>query len=383
MSGIISLLERTMLIERLLGVGAYALLVALVYLLLSRTYSYRSVNRILNVALVVLCVLAFFFVPDESKDLYRLREMGELWKDYTLGEFLSSGILSSTTPLSYVLIYLCTQTGIGGFLPMISAFVFYTNVFYILKDVYRNTNISSRMLALDFLFFMSAGAFLEVISGVRCFMALSIVARCIYDEMVRGKSVLRSIPLYVIACLLHLSCIPVVAIRVLFLLFLEKKRSVTHLAISSLSVMLVGFLAIRYGQGLIGNMLEKANEYLSSESYSYVWEYVIGFIQWGVIVGVLIGSRHMREQDIGLTNLTKFMRLFLAVNMLFFFEYSIFHRFLVISAMLFIPFLASVREDESPRFNALRRCILLGGILILILACVRGNLCGYKFFELF
>ncbi len=374
-----SMIDRTMLIERLLGVGAYAALVAVVYLLLSRVHGYRTVSRILNIALVVLCVMAFFFLPDESKDLYRLLEMGEVWKDLSLDEFFPY-VMSATTPLSYFMIYICAKIGIAGLLPTISAFVFYTNVFFILKDLYRNTNMSNRTLAINFLFFMSAGAFLEVISGVRCFMAMSIIARCIYSEMVRGKSVFRSIPLYVIACLLHLSCIPVVAIRVLFLLFLEKKRSILQMVLSGLAVLLVAFLALQFGRGLIDSMLTKADHYLSGEAYSYVWEYVIGVIQAALMAWVLHTTRHMREKELGLSNVTKFFQAFLLINIVFCFEYNIFHRFLVVSAMLFMPIIASIQESDTPRFRAIRQRIFLVSLAIFALACVRGNLCGYKFF---
>ncbi len=381
MDGIIAWIDKTMLVERLMGVGAYALLVAVVYLLIKKHKSYRTINLILNSAIVVLCVMAFFFVTNEFNDLYRLLELGHLWEDYTLKEFVTGGLLNTTTPLSYLMIYLCSQFGVDGLLPAVSTFIFYMNIFHILKDLYRRTDISNHMLALDFLFFMSAGAFLEVVSGIRCFMALSIVVRCIYDETVREKNILWNTPWYLAAAMLHLACIPVIIIRVLFLVFFEKKRGTAHIIISLLVVAVAAVVAIRYGQTMFINMFVKAESYLTEDSYSYTWEYLIGVIQWGLMASVLYSMRGYSLSDhLGLKNSKKFLTVFLIINILFCFEYNIFHRFMVVSAAAFMPMLAMIPEEDTPRFRALKQRIFYVSLMIFAIAAARGNLCGYKFF---
>lgn len=381
MIGIMAWIDRTMLTERLLGALAYVLVVTVGYFLLRQSRDHRAVSCALNVCLVALCVMAFFFVPDPSKDLYRLLEMGEIWRRFTLEEFLTGGLINTTTPLAYLYIYLCTQSGIDGLLPLISAFVFYLNVFHILKDLSRRTTISSRMLAVDYLFFMSAGAFLEVISGIRCFMALSIVARCIYDETMGRKSILWDIPWYVAACLIHLSCIPVVIIRLLFWAFLEKKQGRFQWFINGAAIVIIVGLAVTYGQTFFMLMFSKAELYLTEDSYSYIWEYLIGVLQVCLVAGVLYSMRFFeRTRDMRLSNSIGFLTVFLIVNVVFIFEYNIFHRFLVVSAMLFLPTLAAFPQEETRRVRLFRRSIFWVSVLILLIACVRGNLCGYKFF---
>ena len=183
MNSIVDFLQSTMLIERLFGVGTYVLALGYFYNQIRCSKDFRKIEKYLNHYLIVLCTLAFFYVPGPSADLSRWRAMAEPWEKADLMWFLENRVLVSTVPAGYLLVFLCQKTGINGILPMICAAGFFGNVFHMIKFESKRENVNSDSVAVTLLFVMSTGVFLEVISGVRCMLALSIVIRCAYDEM--------------------------------------------------------------------------------------------------------------------------------------------------------------------------------------------------------
>lgn len=82
-------------------------------------------------------------------------------------------------------------------------------------------------------------------------------------------------------------------------------------------------------------------------------------------------------------NAFRYLAVILAGEVLFFRTYSVFHRFFTVAVVVSIPLLLTYLNCESAnsRFKS-RKAIIISSMLILFLACVRGNLCGYKFFLL-
>ena len=84
MNSIVDFLQSTMLIERLFGVGAYVLALGYFYNQIRCSKDSRKIEKYLNHYLIVLCILAFFYVPGASADLSRWRAMAEPWKNADL-----------------------------------------------------------------------------------------------------------------------------------------------------------------------------------------------------------------------------------------------------------------------------------------------------------
>ena len=129
MNSIVDFLQSTMLIERLFGVGAYVLALGYFYNQIRCSKDSRKIEKYLNHYLIVLCILAFFYVPGASADLSRWRAMAEPWKNADLMWFLENRVIVSTVPAGYLLVFLCQKTGIDGILPMFCAAGFFGNVF--------------------------------------------------------------------------------------------------------------------------------------------------------------------------------------------------------------------------------------------------------------
>ncbi len=388
MESIINYLQSTMLIERLVGVCVYILTLGYFYNRIQHAKSAEDVSRYLNHYLIVLCIMAFIYIPGTSADLYRWRNLAEPWKDSSFSWFLNNRVLPSSTPLSYLFIYICQMTGINGLLPMLSALGFYGNVFHILKCESKREARSSDSIAVTLLFVMSSGVFLEVISGIRCMLAFSIVLRFAYDEMYQGKSLLRSVAFYAIAALLHNAAIPLLGIRLACVVF-EKKSNIGRTILNILLAILSIFMAIRFGADYIDAAFEKANSYTSRNVYLYSWEYLIAALGLFILIPILIKFKKRYPKDWKAEIISvRYLLIVLAAEVFFVRTYSIFHRFFTVAVIVSIPwmltFLNSESENNRNRYNRnrSRQYIVIMSMLVLLLACVRGNLCGYKFFLL-
>lgn len=377
-------LDRTMLIERMFGAGIYSLLLGYMYIQIRGSNNRYSVKKHLKWYLLLLCVLAFFYIPTESADLFRWREISSNWPLMSFSDFFSEKVVSSDTPVAYLMIYLCQRTGVNGVLPAVCAFIFYSNAFHIFNSTLSKYKMSTRVLAVTLLFFMSSGRFLETISGVRCMVAFSIIMRCIYDEIIENKAMWKSVIPYLLACLLHTAATPLVAIRLFALLF-EKKKSFTAQLVNGIFFVGLTGIAVFYGGNYIDASITKANNYISGPTYAYIWEYLIVGLQLMLIIYLLyVYYKFNYEKRQPINDIARLLLLLSIIEVVLIGSYSIFHRFIAASTFLSIPLMAYVLENRvANNSTVLIRRIKVVSMFILLLACVRGNLCGFKFFLLY
>ena len=400
------LLSRTMLVERLMGVFVYVIVTLYGYSRIMHTESPKKLKGVFTAVWIALGIMAFFYIPGNAADLCEWRNIYDAYWDHrTFFEFLKGPVLDSSTPVSYIVIYLCQKTGLQGLLPCVVALVFFGFVFAIFKDcakrckLHDNTekitkslfknNVNGRTnatyaLALTLLCFMAAGEFLEVISGVRCLTALSIMAWCIYTEMVGERTLLKNFLIYGIACLVHLVAIPIFAVRLLYILVGQLGNKIPK-AGNYITALVLSLVGVAVGGRFLIAAFEKGVSYLSNSWYSYTWEYLIGFMQLALILVTLIQYRKIKEEDgLGhLKALSLFNAFMCAVEIVFCFEYTIFHRFIMFSSIIIVPIMYTVLQYKLQKNDY--RYVNFVRVLTLVMffiACARGNLCGYKFFLL-
>lgn len=375
-------LVRTMLLERLIGVFVYFALVISTYSALKKSASAKQFKFVLNVCLAIFTILAYIYIPSSDADLYRWRRITEGWRGVPFSSFFNEHLRNNTTPVAYLVMYLCAQLNIEGILPAVCSIVFYFNFFSILKDyqVKGNENNYQDKTSLAFFVFMSSGAFLEVVSGIRCFVAFSFIAKSFYYEIYRDRKMTRSIPVYIIASMIHNAVIPIIGIRILHMVFqrtTNAKRKLFNIVVVVIFIM----FAYRYGRGFIDAAFIKANNYINGDTYSYIWEYIIGAIQWMLFAYLVNKCQKSDGISVQLMNILQISKLFLLVEAIFIFEYNIFHRMILVSSFLVIPIVSYIHasKDKNARIISV---IMLTSELVLLIACARGNLCGYKFFLL-
>ena len=383
MGSIVNYLQSAMLIERLVGVSVYALVLGCFYNKIQHAKSSQAISKYMNHYLVILCIMAFFYIPGTHSDLYRWRVLAEPWKGASFSWFWNNRVLPSRTPLGYLLIYACQMTGVNGLLPMVCAFGYFANLFHIIKCEAKRKDRTSDSIAVMLLFIMSAGTFLEVISGIRCMLAFSIVMRCVYDEMYLEKNFLKNIPFYLIAALLHSAAIPLIGVRLVCMIFEKRRKAI--LTVFNIAFALASFYAaIKLGNDYIESTFIKANAYVSRDSYSYGWEYIIAIVGLLVLVLILFDFKRKYPREwINEEAALRYLIIILVGEVFFVGTYSIFHRFFTVAVIVSTPILLTYLncEHAESRFKS-RQILVIFSMLILFLACIRGNLCGYKFFLL-
>ena len=372
-----SWIERTMIIERMLGVVLYAIVMFLFYFLLKKAKEYKYVKKYLNYYLFILCVMAFFFIPPQTCDLFRWYDMSRNWQYYSFYEFCKVKAFTSASPVAYIFVYLCRLTGVNGVIPASCAFVFFGNVFFILKDLAKKHTAVPGNIATALLVIMSTGIFMDAMGGVRCFPALSILGRCFYEEVYNEKSMLKTLPWEIIACLIHSMSIVVLAIRFVFLIF-QKKNNTLGKLLNILIALFFCFFAIKYAHIYIGAALDKADSYInSSNSYTYKWGYIISVIIALQIFIVLFSFKKIKTFNIW--NMCVFNLILFVIELVFAYEYNIFHRTTLFSTIMLAPLIskADVLEKQNNYLNVQLEAL---SIIMLLISCIRGDLSAYKFF---
>ena len=364
-----------MFVERLIGGLAYCLTVVVGFNCIKR----KRVVLGLNISIISLIVMAFFYIPGEEADLSRIREMTENWGNFSLGEFFVAKLSDSSVPVAWLLYYVVAKIGVIGVLPAFCTLVFYGNAFHVFKRIDQTRQVNHVTLAISFLIFMASGAFVEVISGVRCFMAFSIVARLAFDEVDKNKTCFLHLPFYVIASLIHSAALVLTLLWLTYSVVRSKRMSLVKFVFNILIIVAALVVIFYFGRSYIDDMLNLANEFLSNNLYSYAWEYLIGFLQVVLYIYILVKADKQGKRDF-----VNFSIILIVVVIGLCFEYNIFHRFITALSFFMVPMVAvSDRQIYLQRYydkpSVKWNFLYYFALVILFVACVRGNLCGYKF----
>ena len=149
------------LIERLIGVSIYVYALIMVCLLIA--FSNIKCKNILRLYLLVLGGMGFFYQPYITADLYRIYEAMEWYATFRFPQFYETLVIPSSVPTSRILFWLVGKTGIVELLPLLSALLCYSLIFYILETSAKRYNISRQNLAVTLFFLMSGSIYSSVI----------------------------------------------------------------------------------------------------------------------------------------------------------------------------------------------------------------------------
>lgn len=383
------LIRSTMLIERTLGVLAYCLVVALGVYFIMR----KKVVLGLNICLVLIGILAFFYVPSESADLFRIRDMTKNWGKMPFSTFMSQKFFAKEYPLGLLLYYLTAQIGVAGLLPAFAALVFFGNAFHIFKTLdgeNRNAYAAKynyNAVAIAFLLFMCSGAFLEVVSGIRSFMAFSIVMRFAFDEIKEKRICFIYLPFYVVASLIHPAALALSVIWILYSVYRSYKLSKRQFIFNIVFVAVCVLVAVIVGRRYVFAVFDKLKEFITGEIYSYIWEYLIGAMQ--MVLYVYLINKYVTAK-VKKRQIDDFMIFPIIISVMVIcmcFEYNTFHRFITALSFFMIPVSVATCNKNDVCLYGFRKGVNLKfvcylALFVLLTACVRGNLCAYKFMVL-
>lgn len=340
-----------------------------------------NISRTFFLLTLVLSTLAYFVQPAPTMDLYRLWITADEYNRYSTLKMITEIFSGWSSPLG--LVYVCLVSKFNyHLLPAITVYLFYSNIFYIIKDYWKKHEISRSSMALVLLFFLSRGVYGELISGIRSMLAFSFVARCMYDEIYNKKSVVWNIPIYTMAALFHSSSMGAIAIWFVLKIVFDQKGWKKIISL----LMCVVFAAVFYSKwGIIvtRNLNVGLERLIEGDSYSYVWEFAFNTLYMLISLNLLwVTIRGLILSDEGI-RMRRLTTIFYCVTIICISSYSIYHRFISFVSMFSLPVMVeSINTCEVEEREISVRNLLVLSIIMMGLSCIKGNLNGIKFFIL-
>lgn len=373
------------IVERLIGVSIYSYILIMVCILIA--FTNIKCKNILRLYLLLLGGMGSFYLPSITADLHRIYEAMEWYATFNFSDFYNTLVVTSSVPSSRVLFWLVGKTGIVQLLPLISAIVSYSLIFYTLEKSRERFQISRQNFAITLFFLMSGSIYISVIGGIRMMLALSVIFFCFFRETVEKKSTFFfHIPLYIIAVFMHDMALIVIAVRAVASAFDKRKSPIQKLFIVlGIGVMLVTAVVLfRYK---LESVFEKSANYLQNVGYFDVWEYIMGGIYLLFFIFLSLKFNPHRNQYLELDCYYKAAGTGCLVALLFCYDFSIFYRFIghvvpILSAPTMMIVLEKAEKNSSSRFKVVSiQCVLLlFSLVLLFIGGTRGSLSALKFF---
>ncbi len=360
--------------ERIISVCIYLVILFLISYILK--LNRINIKVILKIYVIILAILAFIYIPNKGYDLERTYESFDSYYSTMTIDQLQKVLARTYTPTITIFYYFISQTGIYNLAPAIAAFISFTCIFYIFRRTCEKNNISGFKRMIFFIFIMSLGTFLEIISSIRCITAFSIISFCIYTEIYEKKNILYNIPLYLIASTIHLAALTITLIRLALLIFNRKGKKIKNIII----ILIVFTIIIRWGERYIEQILFTESYYKAYVEYYYTSEYILMLIAtiYIFIVKILHFKSLLEKDEEKELNIISMVVLFIMI--LNFNEYSMFHRMGTLHFILNIPIMG--KYISLAKKTSTYSCMLFVSLIVLFIAATSGNLIGYKFFTL-
>lgn len=347
-------------------------------------------RSVLGLYLAALCIMAAFYKPYETSDLYRTYIQMEFFGEMGFREFWLDYAMSSSAPVARLLFWCVAKTGVYSILPVLSALICYSLLFRIIIKAERRFAISKETTANMLFFVMSASIYISVIGGIRMMLAFSMITFCFYRSTVDKKFNLIDIAVYAVAILSHATAIVVFVLCMVVLIFGSgysfRRKFVLLVFVGSLGT----FFVVSFPSAIF-EIFEKASGYITGDQYSDNWEYIMGALIIMLLLLVFLEYRKLNPEDkpAAIKPFNAMAIICMTISLVFSFEFSIFYRFGAHFALIFaIPAMLVTLEKTRGRSSHIfrriefRSVMLVFGVLIALLSCSRGSLSSLKFFEL-
>lgn len=377
------------LLERLVGVSIYCCVLVIVYLLIAASNRMKC-KTILGLYVVALSVMAYFYEPYTTADLYRIFLTMDLFAPLDFAYFFETYAITSSAPIGRTIFWLFAKMGDYHLISVASTMISYSLIFYILLKAQAKYSISRANLALSLLFLMSTSIYISVIAGIRMMIAMSLIVFCFFRESVEHRFKLFHILFYMVAVFIHNMAIIILGVRMLAAFFSPKTRTTTRLAIVLL-VLICGAVFVLFFDYMVKDVFDTILHYLFEPSYSDPWEYIIGILI-ALLYFVLVRRFHLQSCGKTYRELATYNRaakISMLISVAFCFVFSIFYRFIghLIPILIMPMMMIVLREEQKQRARryakmSFQRIVLIYSGIILFLNCARGSLSCLKFFVL-
>ncbi len=377
------------LTERLIALSIYCIILFGFCLSITKI-KYTRTQLFLYV--VILATMGYLYVPDSGSDLSRIVPLLPSYARMSWQEFLLN-IQHYSTPMAGVYYHFIGKLNNSAhWLPAINAFITFSMCFTVLYKSSKKYLLSKGLLSLLLFFFMSRGLLVMTIANIRTMLALSILGYCIYKEMLEGTSILKHLPLLIVASLFHATAVAALLIYLTFVICYNLKSSKTLLTWiqNGLALLVLGGSGGLYLHRAIMKGVNYVGRSQMGTGYFYIWEMVLSiFVLLLTLYVIMLFCTQkpwfQRVLTLGEKRFLWFMSCFAGFNLLsFIVEFNIGLRLSWLVTILDMPLFAMIFANKTlshTRFIRIKYTIFIVSLFILVLACARGHLCSLKFFE--
>lgn len=251
---------------------------------------YRTKYSIVNYSLLV-SYISFSFIPESNWDKVRHIEFYEYVKDMSFAGFFTYNFSETPDFVFGFLLYL------GGVLGIRVHFIFFFVTFitiYLVMKVFddfleQELIINKKYLLLLIPLFLLSFSYMDIISGFRYALAVSLSIYGIYFGLVRKKGI-RGLLFILLGIFTHFSVMMFALLYIAYPILNKIDNRVTKilLLLSFLFILIPQevYLQIANGLGLENNLQSKASAYLNNENFQQDGSFAIAFIRFFDIVWI-------------------------------------------------------------------------------------------------
>lgn len=363
------------IVERIIGISTFMIILLFSFLLIyNGKLSYKKALRLF---LLLITILAFFYIPPQGEDLYRIHQIMDGMQNSSWDSALNN-MFQTSYPLGYLLFFLAAKVRIYGLVPAIATYITYNNIFTILFDSSSKMKINNNNKAWLFLFAISNGMFGVLISNIRSLLSISIIMKCIYEEAVTNKKFIKNILRYLIAILFHPISILVLGCWFFYQIFQNKSIRTIYKILIIVSIIISFFIFKDY----YNMAILKYQNYSTENEYYNIFDFIkILLIDLILVYFANIAKRIAKKNSSSvIINISKFI-IFLVTVIIVLHEYNILIRVSYYISVLSLPLLAYIFSNKNElkhkrSFNAIFMILIM---VPLLLSITRGHLSSYKF----
>lgn len=188
---------------------------------------YKNMKGFFVLSGVILSGLFFFYDPPVSDDLYRYYQLFDTVKQLSLSEYLGADYGTQDWLINHMLndykgtalifssvLFAVSRIGIRELMPVVFSLISYIPLFMLVHEVCIDNKYSKRTMCLCFVLILACVDF-RFVSCLRNMSAYSIFVYTLYKDTVKKSRPLVCLIGYFVACGIHLTCFPLVFMRLL------------------------------------------------------------------------------------------------------------------------------------------------------------------------
>ncbi len=291
--------------------------------------------------------------PSQGWDLY--------WHYKTLDNYRDMGFTyfaifdkSISLPIYSLYFYLISLLPYNEYLPAITSFLVYGLNFILIYKIYKRFDLSKRTLWILVVFILCNLNYFGVISGIRFNLAVSLCTVALYYDYIERKKIIP-ILLFLFAVLIHSSIYIIIMVRVMLFFFRKKGNAffaITAVAVTFLMINILPNMLSAFNLGglsdSIDELLYKTDMYMQNIEKGAFWTtgYYFLLFTFFISIFVLFYMRYKWYND----NMSKLMLsqiVIFALIVVFFNNYVVLGRLIIMSNLLMMPYLGVLIGNNS------------------------------------